>query len=391
MQTIQQHALSLTEKEQILYNILPAYFRTKPLEELVDAKDRSKRSLQLMYIALAGAECSSCVSISEYLSCVSGSSCLCTIPLASEYTKDNRAMSAGLKARTYNLFDNRSHTTTGLAIEAFFVVLITLNVLIVIFETVASVKARYAELFVTIELVSLAIFSVEYVTRLWCCTADDRYKDPLKGRLLYVITPLALIDLVAILPTYLTWLILPIGVDFLFIRALRLFRVFRVFKLGHYHDSLQTIERVIRVKSGELFVVAFTAAIILIVASSAMYYVEFDAQPQTFADIPHAMWWGVETLTTIGYGDIVPVTPLGKVLGAVIALTGVALFALPAGILGSGFFEEVQRKRDAKDARTYRLSHGKSVADEIQKAVVLRDAGELTQDEFERYKKQLLE
>ncbi|MGZ4852996.1 MAG: ion transporter [Halobacteriota archaeon] len=311
-------------------------------------------------------------------------------------------MSISLKTRIYNLFDNRSHTPVSLAIEAFFVVLIVINVLIVILETVQSVDAHYAALFWQIELVSLAIFSVEYVTRLWCCTADDRYRDPMRGRLLYVITPMALVDLAAILPTYLTWivhLVLPIAVvDFLFIRALRLFRVFRIFKLGHYNDSLSTIERVIRAKSGELFVVAFTAVIVLIVASSAMYYVEHEAQPDKFTNIPQTMWWGVETLTTIGYGEMYPITWVGKVLAAVIALMGIALFALPAGILGSGFFDEIQRKREAETrcsetstGCSNNHSLGISVADELQKAIVLRDAGELTQEEFGRYKKRLLE
>jgi voltage-gated potassium channel len=134
-------------------------------------------------------------------------------------------------------------------------------------------------------------------------------------------------------------LFLPIGVDFLFLRALRLFRVFRVFKLGHYSDSLATIKRVVAAKSGKLFIVAFTAVIVLIVASSAMYYVEFASQSSTFASIPEAMWWGVETLTTVGYGDIVPVTPFGKSMGTVIAVMGIALFALPAEYLVQVFMK----------------------------------------------------
>ncbi|MGZ4904941.1 MAG: ion transporter [Halobacteriota archaeon] len=315
-------------------------------------------------------------------------------------------MSTSVKTRIYNLFDNRAHNTTSFAIEVFFVVLIVINVLIVILETVQSVYARYIELFLVIEAVSLAIFSVEYVLRLWCCTVDDRYNEPMRGRLLYVITPLALVDLVAILPTYITWIlhtllpILGIGVvDLLFLRALRLFRVFRVFKLGHYHDSLSTIERVVRAKSGELFIVAFTAMIVLVVSSSAMFYVEHDAQPAKFTSIPQTMWWGVETLTTIGYGEMYPVTAAGEVLAAVISLMGIALFALPAGILGSGFFDEIQRKREATGCSdTHPLtgcsntpSLGVSVADELQKAIALRDAGELTREEFDRYKKKLLE
>jgi voltage-gated potassium channel len=204
------------------------------------------------------------------------------------------------KAKIHATLDNESHNTLGWVIEVFFIVLIVANVLIVILETVQGIDLQYDELFKTIEYVSLGVFTFEYSLRLWCCTAEDRYSAPIKGRLLYIITPLALIDLAAILPTYLTLVLLPIGVDFLFLRALRLFRVFRVLKLGHYSDSLTMIKRVVAAKSGELFVVAFTAVIVLIVPSSAMYYVEFASRSPTFTSIPAAMWWGVETLTTVG-------------------------------------------------------------------------------------------
>jgi voltage-gated potassium channel len=156
-------------------------------------------------------------------------------------------------------------------------------------ETVQAINVRFSSLFWTVEIVSLGVFTVEYGLRLWSCTAEDRFSAPIKGRMLYIITPLAIIDLIAILPTYLSFLLAPIaGVDFLFLRALRLFRVFRVFKLGHYSDSLATIKRVVAAKSGELFIVAFTAGIALIVAASAMYYVE--SPSHTFTSIPQAMW-----------------------------------------------------------------------------------------------------
>ena len=294
------------------------------------------------------------------------------------------------KARIHATLDNQSHNTVGWVIEVFFIVLIVANVLIVILETVQGINLQFSKLFWTIEIVSLGVFTVEYCLRLWCCTAEDRYSAPIKGRILYIITPLALIDLAAILPTYLSLLFLPIGVDFLFLRALRLFRVLRVFKLGHYSDSLATIKRVVAVKSGELFIVAFTAVIVLIVASSAMYYVEFASHSSTFTSIPDAMWWGVETLTTVGYGDMVPVTPVGKAMGAVIAVMGIALFALPAGILGSGFYEEFQKRREKDAPASQSQFLCTSIADEIKKAAELRDSGIITLLEFEDYKKQLL-
>jgi len=294
------------------------------------------------------------------------------------------------KAKIHATLDNQSHNVVGWVIEVFFIVLIVANVLIVILETVQGINLQFSKLFQTIEIVSLGVFTVEYSLRLWCCTAEDQYSAPIKGRFLYIITPLALIDLAAILPTYLSLVLLPIGVDFLFLRALRLFRVFRVFKLGHYSDSLATIKRVVAAKSGELFIVAFTAVIVLIVASSAMYYVDVTAQGHTFTSIPEAMWWGVETLTTVGYGDIVPGTAAGKALGAVIAVMGVALFALPAGILGAGFLEEFNKRREKDQPVSQSLFKCTSITDEIKKAAELRDNGIITELEFEDYKKQLL-
>ena len=152
-------------------------------------------------------------------------------------------------------------------------------------------------------------------------------------------------DLIAILPFYLPMIML---IDLRFVRVLRLFRLLRVFKLGRYSESLRTLANVLKRKKEELFITIFVVMILLIIASSLMYFIENEAQPEIFSSIPSAMWWGVATLTTVGYGDAYPVTPVGKLLGAVIALLGIGMFALPTGILGSGFVEEMQRKREKR-------------------------------------------
>jgi voltage-gated potassium channel len=220
--------------------------------------------------------------------------------------------------------------------------LILLNVLAVVLATVEPVAARIGPVLHWFEVFSIAVFSIEYLLRVWSCTAQDRYAHPVFGRLRYAVTPMALVDLLAVLPFYAPFLI---RVDLRFLRALRLLRLTRLLKLGRYSESLRTVTRVIRAKKGQLSVAVFVVAIMLVVASSGMYYLEHDAQPRTFSSIPAAMWWGVVTLTTVGYGDIYPVTTLGKVVGAMIALLGVGLFALPAGILASGFAEELQSQR----------------------------------------------
>ncbi len=229
--------------------------------------------------------------------------------------------------------------------DIFIITLISLNVLAVILETVESLYTQYEEFFKVFEVFSVLIFTVEYVLRLWTCTCNPKFKDPIKGRIRFALTPMALIDLMAILPFYLPMLI---PLDLRFIRALRLFRLFRILKMGRYSIALQTLGNVLKDKKEELFVSIFSILILLIMASSLMYFVESDAQPEVFSSIPAAMWWGVATLTTVGYGDVYPITPLGKFLGSIIAILGIGLFALPAGILASGFSEQIQKKKNSR-------------------------------------------
>ncbi|MBU4556466.1 MAG: ion transporter [Actinobacteria bacterium] len=215
-------------------------------------------------------------------------------------------------------------------------VLIVLNVVAVVLESVDSIGVPLTAFFSAFEIFSVAVFTIEYVLKLWACTADTRYAGPVFGRLKYALTPMVLIDLAAFAPFYMWFLPL----DLRFLRVMRLFRLLRVLKLGRYSKSLTLVVRVLKRKSSDLAVAVIVLLVMLVLASSAMFYVEHDAQPDAFSSIPAAMWWGVATFTTVGYGDIYPVTPLGKILGSFIAVLGIGIFALPAGILASGFSEE---------------------------------------------------
>jgi voltage-gated potassium channel len=184
------------------------------------------------------------------------------------------------------------------------------------------------------------IFTVEYILRLWTCTINIRFKKPVIGRLGFAATPMSIIDLMAILPFYMPMLIF----DLRFVRVLRLFRLFRLFKLGRYSESLKKFGNVLKSKREELGITVFIVTMLLIFASSVMYHFENEAQPVAFSSIPKAMWWSVATLTTVGYGDVYPVTNIGKLFGSIIAILGVGMVALPAGILASGFAEEIKNK-----------------------------------------------
>lgn len=225
----------------------------------------------------------------------------------------------------------------------FIATVICLSILSVVLETEPDLYRDYHAFFYGFEVFTVIVFSIEYILRLWCIVEEEGYERPIIGRLKYLVTPLALVDLIAVVPFYLPALI---TVDLRFVRILRLIRLVRVMKLGHYSKSLTLISKIVHNKRSQLAASMFILAILLLIASTVMYYIEHDAQPEKFRSIPASFWWGIETLTTVGYGDVAPITPLGKICAAIIAVLGIGLFGLPAGILASGFLEEVQQKRD---------------------------------------------
>ena len=212
--------------------------------------------------------------------------------------------------------------------DIFLVTLIGLNVLALVIQTVEPVVVLASGFFRWFEIVSVIIFSIEYVLRVWSCVADENFRSPFGGRIRFARTPLALIDFLAVLPFYLP----TVGIDLRFLRAVRLFRIFRILKLGRYSEALQRFGRVFVAKKEELMMTVFVLFFLLIVSSALMYHAEHEVQPDIFSSIPATMWWGVATLSTVGYGDVYPVTAWGKVLGSVIAILGIGMFALPTGI-----------------------------------------------------------
>ena len=234
----------------------------------------------------------------------------------------------------HGLFEVGTGGRLGWYVDYVIVTLIVLNVISVMLETVDPLYAAYGREFFAFEAISVVIFTVEYLGRLWAATEHPDYTHPVWGRLRYAVSPYMIIDLLAILPFFLGAII-----DLRFLRALRLLRFLRLLKLTRYSESMQLFARALRLKREELVITSIVGVILLLVASSGMYFAERTAQPETFSSIPAALWWGVITLTTVGYGDVTPVTPLGQVLGAMVAVVGIGLFALPASILASGFIE----------------------------------------------------
>ena len=231
------------------------------------------------------------------------------------------------------------------AINIFIIVLISLNVIAVILETVHPFYDNNKKLFDTFDLISVIIFTIEYVLRVWSCTNDPKYKGSIKGRIKYMLTPGALIDLLAFLPTYFHAFL---NFDLRILRLLRFLRFFRLFRLTAYTRSAQMIFNVFRSRINELLLSFTMVLFLIIIASCLLFFAEHNAQPESFSSIPATIWWAVVTLTTTGYGDMAPITTIGKVLAGTIMLTGVALFALPAGIITVGFLEEFRSNKKPK-------------------------------------------
>ncbi|HRG81508.1 MAG TPA: ion transporter [Chitinophagaceae bacterium] len=245
-------------------------------------------------------------------------------------------------------------------INIFIIVLIILNVIAVILETVQELHDQYSDFFYYFDLVSVIIFTVEYVLRVWSSNHEEKYKHSVWGRIKYMFSVGALIDLLAILPFFLH-LFFGLGIDLREIRMLRLLRVLRLFRLTAYTDSAHMIVNVFKKRSKEL-TISFALAIFLIIIASCLIYFAEHQHPENklkFSSIPATLWWAVVTLTTTGYGDMYPMTVIGKTMAGVIMLTGVAFFAIPAGILSAGFMDEFRKRRIHK---THRCPHcGESI------------------------------
>ena len=250
-------------------------------------------------------------------------------------------MAESLRTRIYKIVEStHPDDLHGQWFDYFIVALIITNVIAVILETVEGLYVAYAEFFTGFELFSVAVFTVEYLVRLWVVvdSPNENYRHPFNGRLRYAVTPMALIDIAAILPFYLS-LLIPVD-----LRFMRVFRLLRLLKLTRYSTALQTLGAVLYDQRRSLGASMFVMLILLVFSSSIIYLVEKDAQPEAFSSIPNAMWWGLATLTTVGYGDVTPATGIGKLFGATIMVLGIGMAALPAGILATGFATEMQKR-----------------------------------------------
>ena len=236
-----------------------------------------------------------------------------------------------IKVKTFEILEKET-TSSHHNFQIFISILIFLNVISVMLETVESLGSKYQIWFNTFEWVSVSIFALEYIARAWVCDLK-KY-----STLTYLLSPMAIIDLLSFLPS----LISVTGVD---LRSLRILRLLRLLKLSRYSKAFQHLSNAIKAARDELFLSLLLMIVLLVISCTLIYFAEHDLQPKAFSSIPASLWWGVITLTTIGYGDIYPITLIGKTIAGLTALFGIGLFALPGGIIASELIASAKKRK----------------------------------------------
>ena len=251
------------------------------------------------------------------------------------------------RQKTYEFLDGEGGSAINRSFNAFIILLIMANVVAIVLESHKPIGDAYAENFYIFELFSVLIFTIEYIARVWSIVEMPKYHGipHWKARLKYLFTPLAIIDLLAIAPFYLSLFFV---VD---LRYLRMMRMLRLLKLAHYFKGFDIFLSVLSKEIVAIASAVLMVVILVIISASLMYTLERGAQPEAFNSIPHSIWWAVVTMTTVGYGDVTPVTLGGRLLASLIMLLGVGIVALPAGMLAARFGEELQIRKDRMRAQ----------------------------------------
>lgn len=251
-----------------------------------------------------------------------------------------------LRERAYLQLEPSARSTPGLSlVNKFICVLIVSSVLVAILETEDSLLAQAQSLFGYLEWFFTGVFLLEYGARLWVQGENPKYNDGVVGLFRYAVTPAALLDLLAIAPILVTFA----GSEAFLLRLFRLLRVLRLARLGRFSEAMGYVAEALKSRGHELCLSIGAALVLLILSATVLYLVEGEDQREAFGSIPRAMWWAVATLTTVGYGDVYPVTVLGKVFASVTAIAGIALIAMPTGILAAAFSDAMQGQKVKKD------------------------------------------
>ncbi|GAA0822198.1 ion transporter [Colwellia sp. D2M02] len=297
-------------------------------------------------------------------------------------TDPSQSSQLSYRAKMYQLLEGDIHKNYfAKIINIMLIILIVGNVVAAMFESEPDYHKAYRQQFALFEIISLSIFFIEYLLRVWCNVENPTYQhlSTSKARLKYCVSPIALIDLIAILPFLIAMFF---TID---LRSLRLLRVLRLLKLNHYFKGFNIFTTVIIKELKTMTAAMMVMIFLIIIAASLMHAIEGKLQPAVFGSILKSLWWSVVTMTTVGYGDVVPVTVFGKVVAAFIMLIGVGLVALPAGMLAARFGEELrERKTNLNDHIEDALGDGYIDQTEYQALVKLATKLDIDPEELQR-------
>lgn len=250
-----------------------------------------------------------------------------------------------LRETTYHkLFVGAGDSGRLSVVNLFLVVVILAAVAVSIAGTEPMVQEHYHDLIIGLEITFGVVFTIEYLARVWCIADSERPGSAWSKRLRFVFSPLAIIDLVVIVTSLLPFFFADVAV----LRLLRLLRIIALAKFTRFNHAIEEISVAVWGRRYELIVTISLAWVLILLGAVALFWAEHEAQPEEFGSVLRSLWWAVITMTTVGYGDVTPITPLGKVLGAGVALCGVALVAMPAGIMAAAFTDSMQKKREAQ-------------------------------------------
>lgn len=286
---------------------------------------------------------------------------------------DTASAGKTIRRRVYEVLERaEAGDRASIAVDVFLISLIVLSAMAIVLESISAIYAVYQTEFFWFESFAVGVFTLEYALRLWSSVeggAEDA--EPWRCRLRYLFSGAAFVDLVAIVPFYL----MLIGAGGIDMRFLRMFRLLRVLKLTRYSAALNILLQALRENGRSLAAAFFILLMVMLVAATGMYYFEHDAQPEAFSSIPASMWWAFATLTTVGYGDITPITVGGRVFGALITVLGLGMVALPTGILASAYTEQLRRRSER-----YRRSADLALEDGVLSEQEIAELDDLRKD-----------
>jgi voltage-gated potassium channel len=251
-----------------------------------------------------------------------------------------------IKQRIFQLVEKGSYgSKINLLFDYFIIALIILNVIAIALDTLSGLPGELRNILKAFEIASIGIFTVEYILRIYVSELTHPAKSKFGSAIKFMISPFGIIDLLAILPFYIPFII---TVDLRYLRILRLVRLLRVLKINRYNTTLKLIKDVLKEKRAEIGMIFFVTLLLLLVSGFITYSVENPVQPDKFPDIFSSLWCAVATLTSIGYGDVYPITTIGKITSGVVAVLGIGLVAIPTGILSAGFMEKTDKNKNDK-------------------------------------------